>query len=153
METQAKDCPICGLLNPGSTDRCECGYDFTLSPALQEARQGEAERERLRKMRAYLRMWGVIWLIAAVIQFFLHGFLSAAWGVVCVALGVIDLAFPFRPVIVVNGVVIIVVGLGNAAGTMVPGSAVSLEPLWFGIVQILAGARILMRFATEFRKR
>ena len=30
------DCPRCGLINPGTAERCDCGYDF-ISKSVQES--------------------------------------------------------------------------------------------------------------------
>lgn len=29
LNSDPKDCPVCGLINPHSAERCDCGYDFT----------------------------------------------------------------------------------------------------------------------------
>lgn len=34
----ATDCPRCGLLNPPSAQRCDCGYDLVRSPTLSGSR-------------------------------------------------------------------------------------------------------------------
>jgi|GEM_PF-3117835 len=33
--TEAQDCPRCGLVNPPSAQRCDCGYDFVSRSAQQ----------------------------------------------------------------------------------------------------------------------
>lgn len=46
---EAKDCPVCGLVNPPETRRCDCGYDFVdrtgggpRPPTTPEPRPGSA---------------------------------------------------------------------------------------------------------------
>ena len=36
----ANDCPQCGLLNPPSAQRCDCGYDFLSRPQVSPSRTG-----------------------------------------------------------------------------------------------------------------
>src|SRR5262249_23739376 len=35
--TSPLECPDCGLLNPPGAMRCDCGYDFTIGKAMNEA--------------------------------------------------------------------------------------------------------------------
>lgn len=34
---EAKDCPKCGLVNPPSAQRCDCGYDFVMRTTEQSS--------------------------------------------------------------------------------------------------------------------
>ena len=36
------DCPQCGLLNPPTAQRCDCGYDFTRRPPPQRVRSSRS---------------------------------------------------------------------------------------------------------------
>jgi len=36
----ATECPQCGLINPPSAQRCDCGYDLVRRPALKASRTG-----------------------------------------------------------------------------------------------------------------
>jgi hypothetical protein len=36
------ECPACGLISPGSAQRCECGYDFERGELSREARAAHA---------------------------------------------------------------------------------------------------------------
>lgn len=38
---KAQDCPVCGLVNPPSAQRCDCGYDF-VARRLKESYAGTA---------------------------------------------------------------------------------------------------------------
>src|SRR4051812_25501565 len=54
-----RKCPRCALINPDSSQRCDCGFDF---------RFGRADLERSRSMKAHgSTMWlGVLLLIIGV---------------------------------------------------------------------------------------
>jgi hypothetical protein len=53
--TEAKDCPKCGLVNPPTAQRCDCGYDF-LSRSMQGSYNPQAVRQ------AWERRRGQLWL-------------------------------------------------------------------------------------------
>jgi hypothetical protein len=47
----ARDCPKCGLINPPSAQRCDCGYDFAAKRVLstylseKDLKRGQEEGE------------------------------------------------------------------------------------------------------------
>lgn len=44
METSSKSCPICRLVNPASSQVCDCGYEFT--PGVQDPDRVKALLEK-----------------------------------------------------------------------------------------------------------
>lgn len=59
----AKDCPSCGLTNPGSAQRCDCGYDFLAQKISREALAARAARKSAGKTSLVL---GVAMLLGGV---------------------------------------------------------------------------------------
>lgn len=117
-----------------------------MAEQLKEETLGESGQMRMERMRVHLRRAGVGWLVVAALQFILSPFLSATWGFVCLFLGVANLACPFRPLLTVNGLVMIVVGIANAAGALASGEHLGF--IWLGMVQVISGVKGLTKFAS-----
>ena len=66
------ECPICGLLNPDSSQRCDCGFDFhsarvekSLLDEKEKALRQEVEGRRLRRRFTPMGVLGVCVLYGA----------------------------------------------------------------------------------------
>jgi len=118
--------------------------------AVQPASPGD-DPARAAAVRAYLRKSGMSWLVVAVAQFVFSAYLSAVWGAVCLVLGVLNLAWPRRGMLIANGIALILVGLGNFAGSMSSG-----EPgifTYLGVMQVIWGIKELRIYTTGEVKR
>jgi hypothetical protein len=111
----------------------------------QERREAE-ERLRVAAMHAYLRKSGAGWLVVAALQFVFYSYLSAGWGVVCIGLGALNLAYPRRAMLMTNGVAMILIGIGNFAATLYSGNLGGMTTL--GFMQLIWGVRELGRYRT-----
>jgi len=117
--------------------------DRTLDAKLRTQEWQEAEATAI---RAYLRKSGAGWLVVAVAQFVFSAYLSAAWGVVCLVLGALNLAAPRRGMLITNGVAMILIGIGNFAATLYSGQPGMMT--YLGVVQVIWGFRELRRYST-----
>jgi hypothetical protein len=137
-----KRCLYCGQIIKSAALRCrfcERALDTTLRA--QEFQEAEAAA-----IRAYLRKSGVGLVIVAGIQFALSAYLSAVWGGVCLGLGVLNLAFPRRGMLITNGVAMLLVGIGNFAGTLSSGQPGMMT--YLGVMQVIWGFKELRRYST-----
>jgi len=98
-----------------------------------------AEQPRAAKhpqdMSTDLRGWGIGLLIMGVLHFALAGFLSPAWGIVLIALGLLNLVIRARGMFVANGMALLIVGLMNIFSGGVGGWSI------FGCFQIYWGIK------------
>jgi hypothetical protein len=86
------ECPRCGLLNSGTSERCDCGFQFTAqTPAGRESlRQGSRPKDqfpaRVTVVDVEMRFWSTVvfmvkWAIAsipALVILFLLALLASA---------------------------------------------------------------------------
>ncbi len=107
------------------------GATTTPAPALKE------------RMRSELRSWGVGLIILGVVHFALSSVLDPVWGLVILALGVLNLALTHRGMFIVNGLALILVGVLNILGTLAGG----FSPwAFFGLLQIGWGLQEFAKF-------
>jgi hypothetical protein len=97
-------------------------------------------------MRKYLRQSGVAWLFVAALQFSFSGFLSREWGVVCVVLGILNLALPHRPMLLINGIAMILVRLSNLLPTFIGSMLIGFWS-YLGGMQVIWGGKEIIKFA------
>jgi hypothetical protein len=135
-----KPCPNCGQAIKTAALACRhCGSTVDPSLAAQE-RIAAAEQLSRTQMRNYVRQSGIGWLFVAAIQFVFSGFLSMEWGIVCLVLGLLSIALPYRGMLVLNGLAMMGIGVVNATGQ--GGMQI------FGVMQVFWGFKELRRFAT-----
>lgn len=76
-----KDCPSCGLTNPDSAQRCDCGFDFssrTIKESyLSDAEQSDLERQRVDVPTAAIKV--IVFALAAAPILFLGSFVTEAY--------------------------------------------------------------------------
>jgi hypothetical protein len=116
-------------------------WGMNLPTAGSPSTEMQEEGGRQERVKAYLRRAGIGWLIVAGLQFTLFGFLDPSWGFVCLVLGVLNLAFPVRALMLVNGLALIGIGIMNCAHSA-PGGGWSV----FGMMQGFWGFKELVRF-------
>jgi len=98
-------CCKCGLKVADADGFCTgCGIRLVNPQWIGEQRRAEEARARTAKTRAYLQTSSISWFVVAAISFILPSVFSAGWGVVCVILGVLNLAFPYRSMLIVSGI-------------------------------------------------
>jgi ribosomal protein L40E len=81
----ALKCPNCGLINPGTAQRCDCGYDFLSGAVKEPPRAAKAddvklwpeEQVRLRGVRGWLLLWCII--TAIIVPVFLIVRAATSW--------------------------------------------------------------------------
>ncbi len=127
-------CSSCSHVIKKQALKCHhCGQLF--DPALIEQK---IEQETRQQIQNYVRGWGGSLIALGVLHFLLAGFLSPVWGVVLIALGIVNLILPHRPMLIINGLAIVVVGLMNMSGG--PGWSV------FGLLQLFWGGKEIVKF-------
>jgi hypothetical protein len=134
MEATLEDGSVGHVLAPSARSHTT----FDPIPAVEVPVSKENE-----KARTNLRWYGVLWLVLAVLQFALREYGIAKWGFVCAAVGAINLAYPVRQLLIVNGLAMIGVGIGNFLGLY--GGDLSFIA-FVGITQALWGLRLLAKF-------
>jgi hypothetical protein len=140
-------CCKCGLKVADADGFCTgCGIRLVNPQWIGEQRRAEEARGRTAKTRAYLRTSSISWFVVAAISFILPSFFSAGWGVVCVILGVLNLAFPSRSMLIVNGIGMMLAGVANFGGSVLLHSVGFWTGL--GVMQIIWGLLELRRFST-----
>jgi hypothetical protein len=137
-----KRCLYCGQMIKSAALKCRfCGRTLDAKLSTQEWQEAEATA-----IRAYLRKSGAGWLVVAVAQFVFSAYLSAAWGVVCLVLGALNLAVPRRGMLITNGVAMILIGIGNFAATLYSGRPGMMT--YLGVMQVIWGLKELRRYST-----
>ncbi|MGD2125640.1 MAG: hypothetical protein PVG99_06135 [Desulfobacteraceae bacterium] len=105
--------------------------------------EGERPPERtVPDMKKELRNWGIGLIVLGAIHLFVK-FLASAWGVVIIAIGILNLFVPKRGMFILNGIVLLFVGIMNIVAAKQAG-----QGGWgvFGILQIVWGVQEIRKF-------
>lgn len=127
-------CSSCSQVIKRQAMKCHhCGQIF--DPVLIEK---QIEQETKQKIQNYVRGWGGSLIALGVVHFLLAGFLSPVWGAALIILGVINLILPYRPMLIINGLAIMLIGLMNLGG----GGGWS----FFGLMQLFWGGQEIVKY-------
>jgi len=59
-----RECPKCGVVNPDTAERCDCGYDLVADP--MGGGNSEAKRAIRRALKGIAGVAGLAWLLAPI---------------------------------------------------------------------------------------
>jgi hypothetical protein len=112
------DCPKCGLTNPWSAERCDCGYDFARHQLRESLLSPEEQRHNLRH-RSSVELFacfmfplfgiltGLVWLVIARLRIIFPGLgglpFERSWWLTPLALGTCALLFQVALTLVLRG--------------------------------------------------
>ena len=90
-----------------------------------------------------LRNTGVGLIMIGVLSFFLSQIFDSIWGVILVGLGIVNLFVKNRTMYIVNGIVLIVVGIFNIIHVI---NSINAYWLLYGVVQIFWGIAEIKKY-------
>jgi uncharacterized RDD family membrane protein YckC len=94
--------------------------------------------QRAHAMSREIIKWGIALVVLGLIHVGLPRYLHSSWGVALIILGVLNLLIHKRGMFIVNGIAIIVAGIGNlGTGGMGPWKTFGLMQLMWGVQEIL----------------